>query len=145
MNAERIRRLADRIEVMPSPKTGELYKPDETEIFDMAVIINEPQKTHDCMTVGCIAGYAYVMAMEEDPQPQKLSIADKVTLAQTWLGLGDLDADQLFQLGDSTPVIPDYENVDARRAAATLRRLADTGEVEWFPTALPAQEAINRH
>ena len=119
MNTENILKLAETIE--------------KSETYD------QTRFAHICGTPACIAGHAALLA---EPDGQMVAATERCgphfkfsdgnigyisQIAQTWLGLGDWSADELFQ---GWPFGEDKE-VTAAQAAQVLRHLAETGEVDW--------------
>ena len=114
MNKTNILKLADHIERL------------EPEEYDQRVF------EHDCGTPACIAGHAALCSMrgwgtlfKYHPTP--------ILSARKWLGLDSTQTSLLFA---AFPL-----NVNAnptqQDAAATLRHLAETGEVVWRHRSLP--------
>lgn len=107
MNTERILHIADLIEKL------------EPQQFDMNEWANS------CGTVACIAGWTY------------LTYADEVipgsagTVAAEILGLDEEVANSLFVPTDEDGLDAMYEDITPAHAAQTLRKLAETGEVDW--------------
>ena len=109
MNTELILKTADEIEAMPHGRTRTF---DLAPIagFNMAVTYAE----EDCGTVCCIVGYL-----------TKSHAFDMSTVAEL-LRISQGDAYKLC-----FPVTGEWEKITPAQAAATLRRLAATGEVSW--------------
>lgn len=125
MNKERILALADLIEKQP-------HTPVQAESgFNMADLVRE------CGTPACIAGWA---AWEEEGRPAAVSAPDTgwclERKAQQYLGLapsGEAElSDTAYSLfypeGDQVGF---YDEITPAQAAACLRHLAETGEVDW--------------
>ena len=79
-----------------------------------------------CHTPACIAGHAVWLAgkwhrMEDEEFPEVMSCARR------WLGLEIPEAEELF---DENPM-EWGDTPTPQEAAATLRHLAETGEVRW--------------
>jgi hypothetical protein len=95
---------------------------------------------HTCGTVGCIAGYAAVIALAEDGVGANQLVSD---VAEDWLGLDHTRAKALFtpncysELFEATSTlvranyVPEYRAVKPRHAVAVLEHLLATGEVDW--------------
>lgn len=113
MNTDNIRRLADIIEQQPHTTVSALSG------FTML------NWTHDCGTPACIAGWANYLHNSDGREQVRMESAYR---ARLWLGLGEEDADELFGIGEDDPGL---ESVTPTHAAAVLRHLADTGEVDW--------------
>ena len=102
---------------------------NRTNILQLANYIEqlEPKEydqscfVHDCGTPACIAGHAIDLAGQ-------WSYNAAVWDAVEWLGL---DNDQGHALFDPIPLSPDDKDPTTQDAAATLRHLAETGEVDW--------------
>lgn len=112
MNTERILELATVIESLPHVSPDERATEVPLDSFNM-------EKWH-CGSVGCIAGWAVKLFGGEIPDP--------ALSGQQALGLrGDI-ADDLF-----TPAYGygDYHKITPRDAAKVLRKLAETGHVDW--------------
>lgn len=101
MNTERILHIADLIEKL------------EPQQFDMSDYIY----TAECGTVACIAGWTYLTYG---------GCGDPYSEARNLLGLDEDRADALF-----LPYGCDWEDITPAHAAQTLRKLAETGEVDW--------------
>lgn len=131
MNRERILEVADEIEKL------------DPERFDMSNFITAPgqefpsstsaarvlekEPEHWCNTAGCIAGHTVLMFMEKSAIIDALKKHAVDDCAQAILGLDDYTAGILFY---GHPRL-DLERVSQRQAAATLRNLVETGEVNW--------------
>lgn len=126
MNKERILALADLIE--KQPHTGEA----DLSGFNMEWL------THDCGTPSCIAGWA---AWENDGRPSKMDVDwgfyAVENRAATWMGFAEIteglseSEDQTFLLFYPQNPYDDYHSITPSHAAAVLRNLAETGEVNW--------------
>lgn len=105
MNVERIRELANVIEVQPHTRIE-----DETG-FNMRYF------EHDCGSPACIGGWAnFIWGKGRE---------DTSTEARGYLGISLEHAESLF--------FPDFDmdRITPTHAAAVLRNLADTGKVDW--------------
>lgn len=112
MNIDRINALADLIEKQPHSK-----KSDPSGF-------NMEYWQHTCGTPSCIAGWAVHMSGKD------INVGTVMGDAQRWLGLNDVIGDSLFMAnglrsGKRWFIQPAY-------AAAVLRHLAATGDVDWF-------------
>lgn len=126
MNKERILQLADAIE-----REGARAEPDLG--FNMnylwASYSNDFAK-RPCGTVGCIAGHALHLA----------GINGDFTTAAEWLGLSYIENEEreLFFPGDVSGInIFRWDEITPAHAAAVLRRLVETGKVEWAAVLPP--------
>lgn len=126
MNKERILQLADAIE-----REGARAEPDLG--FNMnylwASYSNDFAK-RPCGTVGCIAGHALHLA----------GINGDFTAAAEWLGLSYIGGEggELFFPGDVSGInISRWDEITPAHAAAVLRRLVETGKVEWAAVLPP--------
>jgi hypothetical protein len=115
MNRERILALADLIE--EQPHTDE----EADEGFTMESI------THDCGTPACIAGWAAWEALGRQRGDLYSIHTDLDAKAREFLDIDPLKAEDLFY--PPFPIV--YATVTPSEAAATLRHLAETGEVDW--------------
>lgn len=111
MNTERILHIADLIEKL------------EPQQFDMSDYVTE----NECGAVACIAGWTYLTY-----GPGEYSAEVHLSAAEH-LGLNRNQADELFipdysNLFDS---LTDWDSITPAHAAQTLRKLAETGEVDW--------------
>ena len=133
MNKERILQLADVIEregALPEPELGfnMLYCRVKTNDDDGSLerdFANRP-----CGTVGCIAGHALRLA----------GINGGFTAAAEWLGLSYIggEGEELFFPGDVSGInISRWDEITPAHAAAVLRRLVETGKVEWAAVLPP--------
>lgn len=125
MNKDRILALADLIE--KQPHTVSLHGSG----FCMNYVL------HSCGTPSCIAGWA---AWEEEGRPKAVSTPDTgwslECKAQKYLGLAtsveaelsDIAYSLFYPEGDRVDL---YDNITPAQAAACLRHLAETGEVDW--------------
>lgn len=77
---------------------------------------------HNCGTPCCIAGWACAEKIEAGE-----SIASHYVTAAVSLGLSLSKATSLFE----PPFHLDWDSISPAHAAAVLRNLADTGEVDW--------------
>lgn len=115
MNVERINALADLIETLPH--VGILEK----EGFNMA------NYQHPCGTPACIAGFAIATYGTGD----HFFSNDPSALAADLLNIEMYVACDLFHVYSSNKVM---SQITPSEAAATLRHLATTGEVDWSIT-----------
>lgn len=130
MNKERILQLADAIEregALSEPKLGfnMLYLLDGADDY----LIKDFAKRL-CGTVGCIAGHALHLA----------GINGDFTAAAEWLGLSYIggEGEELFFPGDVSGInISRWDEITPAHAAAVLRRLVETGKVEWAAVLPP--------
>ena len=125
MNKERVLKLADDLEA------------DEKFVFDMGSFVDklddpawyakyapaENIPENHCGTACCIAGYVSLVYV--DPLTKSWVMAE---VAQTYLGLTGEQASELFEV-ESDDV--DLTDITRTQAVATLRNLAETGEVNW--------------
>jgi hypothetical protein len=115
MNAERILKLADVIEGLPHGTVDWASSIGELSAFNMS--------EWNCGTVGCIAGWTIKVFSKADDSTHY------TTEARSLLGLSSEEAEGLF-----TPRcrdVEDYRRVKPTQAAAVLRHLVATGEVDW--------------
>ena len=125
MNKERILALADLIEKQPhTPLPAE-------NGFNMADLVRE------CGTPSCIAGWA---AWEAEGRPASVRTSTigwaLEREAQNYLGLEGVNKAELSPKAYSLfyPTYEGcfaYEDITPAQAAACLRHLAETGEVDW--------------
>ncbi|MBB3411264.1 hypothetical protein FHT87_005217 [Rhizobium sp. BK316] len=116
MKKEHILALADLIEEQ------EHTEEDDAEGFTMTAI------THDCGTPACIAGWAAWEALGR-PSGHLYDVAcDLEGEATDYLGINPMKADLLFYPPEEVGL---YQEITPSQAAATLRHLAETGEVDW--------------
>lgn len=127
MNKERILQLADAIE-----REGARAEPDLG--FNMnylwASYSNDFAK-RPCGAVGCIAGHALHLAGIN---------GDFTSVAAEWLGLSYIggEGEELFFPGDVSGInISRRDEITPAHAAAVLRRLVETGKVEWAAVLPP--------
>lgn len=96
--------------------------------FNMAVFDPSPvyrdRTGKRCGTACCIAGWTVLKYGHEDQKGD----ADSY-IAGELLGLTPEQADMLFN--PFQVAVCDWENISPKRAARTLERLAETGEVKW--------------
>ncbi|PZP62989.1 MAG: hypothetical protein DI604_28090 [Delftia acidovorans] len=115
MNKERILALANLIEKQPHSAV------EEVSGFNMVSYV------HACGTPACIAGWA--VASEGTPSPlahQPIQPTGVSSRAAKYLGLEYPEAEELFLGG-----VYDLDEITPAQAAACLRHLAETGEVDW--------------
>jgi hypothetical protein len=119
MNKERILAVADAIE------KGSV----QGLSFDMTTYRNE------CGTAGCIAGWVFVMFAEHgsktfrcDPRVEEYIVEQAAEI----LGIDEGSAEALFHAEGGTHR-PEWGTITPQFAATVLRRLAETGEVDWSP------------
>lgn len=122
MRADRIMKLADFVETTP-------YE------FKMSQPWAQPQ----CGTAGCIAGHAAVLWPEVRMSGRIIRYDDDKL--KDFLGIDEETATRLFYPGDYIEIEWEdfdedirYQHITQKGAAATLRRLAVTGEVKWYRT-----------
>lgn len=115
MNKERILALAELIENQPH------------EELESEFGFNMEDFTHPCGTPSCIAGWAVFQAggLEKDYHANS-------KVAAEILGLEHRQAEDLFFAWRSKIGL---EEITPFHAAATLRHLAETGDVDWDATA----------
>ena len=119
MNKERIRHLADVIERQPDAQAK------------LGAGFCMRKFFHECGTPACIAGWAH--ALFSDPVDDALHF--RASYSDEILGLSRRQGDLLFEPDNEHAyfgaVYGETGYVSAKRAAAVLRHLADTGEVDW--------------
>ena len=128
MDKEKLTKLADMIEAA-------VHTPQPIG-FNMGDFITQtytPTYSHTkvdwdgtCGTVGCIAGWACFM---EDPdwyifEGNQGHVWDR---AERFLGLSERTAEHLF----TPPLEINYSAITAGEAVQTIRKLIETGEVDW--------------
>lgn len=99
--------------------------------FNMGDFItdDEPDLSgRSCGTVACIAGHAYILATKNEPRSGFLKSYEVETEAIVFLGLEDVDSDDLFYGHGSTAPL---SKITPEQAIRTLEHLRDTGEVSW--------------
>lgn len=90
------------------------------------------QTGHLCGTTACIAGWA--IALEDGVDRLHMmsrNSANTFDRAQSILGLTYDQAEQLFLRRDHADSQDDLDRTTDDQAIATLKRLAETGEVSW--------------
>ena len=135
---DRIRRLADRVEGLPYGSDDcDLVGPDFTRCEthgDDNLVFNMKKVSYYCDTPGCMIGHARLMAREDGVR------VPRDTPGSTYLGLTDKQAEDLFTPEfkgvDDKPAVwsalpGEFGYIPAPRAAAVLRHLADTKNVDW--------------
>jgi hypothetical protein len=115
VNTERILELADVIERTP-------HKPLPSQSAPARKLRGFNMGEWHCGTVGCMAGWAGQMF---DCHPSDAADALGLTRETAW---------RLFQPIES---IDRWEQIKPKQAAAVLRNLAETGEVDWSIEATP--------
>ncbi len=120
MNKERILALADLIEKLPK---GSVY--GEKSGFDMTDF------SHHCGTPACIGGWA---RWEHFGRPDDIAseiVASQLSYSEVAAGYLGIDleatAEELFY----PPTIDNWQGITPQHAAAVLRNLVETGEVDW--------------
>jgi len=133
MNIDRINDLADLIEKQPHGPSLEKEGGFNMENY-----------FHRCGTPSCIAGWACAMAVDEYGPELKAKakaayrgphIAWSDWLPADYLGL---DRDKSFHLFAPDG---DWSRITPSQAAATLRHLAKTGEVDWSVAVEGSEDA----
>ena len=125
MNKDRILRLAERVEKMPHLSDAGYPLSPTARVFSMH------KYYFDCGAPACIAGHAEVMAEEE--YGKNFGVGNFFHTPQNtadYLELGYDIATELCEpsgFGALTRITPQH-------AAACLRHLVETGEVEWGAT-----------
>jgi len=137
MKTERIKKLADILDA--EQEAVDAAHSDSVRRFgfnmaNYAARNDTDVEGHHCGTVACVAGWAVASfgvsgrAKKVDPRrlftPGRLSFIHKT--AEELLGLSKLQSGDLF-LGTNIP----YNHITPGDAAVTLRKLAETGEVDW--------------
>jgi hypothetical protein len=133
MNKQRILKLADLIEAAPH----DLTRRTPGLSFDMSTYVNY----HGCGTAACIAGWT-VLKFGDD----KWSGTSVSQYARRLLDLKEYVANKLFlpthpqnesnDQDDPSYVHLNYDQITPSMAAAQLRNLAETGELDpylWLP------------
>lgn len=165
MNKENLQKLITHLEKMP-PKAFNLaywLKNEEDGISSMlpfdssgAAAVIETQlssKTHECGTVGCIAGYAALLA-ESEGKARKWD--DVRSVANQWLSAEFMETNYLFipmsaaqeqeegemERSATIPVLLD--KVSVKRVINVLKHLLATGEVDWSKAGWTKREMGNR-
>jgi hypothetical protein len=128
MNKERLLKLADILgqdEHVQSLGIG----------FDITKYFGTGDCEHECGTVACIAGHAYIMQLQEDgicnEEIRRAMYRDEGHIpekAQEYLGLTDEQSFDLF-LGYISK--EHLGGITSRKAATVIRRFVETGKVEW--------------
>ena len=120
LHTDRILQLADVIEQQPDTSV------EAPSGFSMSDV------RHYCGTPCCIAGWALAAAGDTGPESMDLgNYVDVFTRAGNYLGLvGEQDMD-LFAPAYTVALLGDENHITARHAAAVLRHLAETGEIDW--------------
>ena len=113
MNKERILKLADVVERQKHAKVSDSHG------FNMG------EFRHECGTPSCIAGWACALKKRDKTGMKEIDI-DVFSQAKKYLGLSAYEADELF-----IPSSGYWSLITPSQAAATLRNLAETGEVVW--------------
>jgi hypothetical protein len=118
MNIERIRQLADVIAAQPhTPLAAESG-------------FNMNNWTHTCGSPACIAGWANFIRTDDDG-----TFLGDMVAAAAWLGINIRQAAELFQPDEPDKDEPDdilsWSDITPAHAAAVLRHLAVTGQVDW--------------
>lgn len=115
MNKERILALADLIEKQPHVKLNE------------APGFNMSDYRHKCGTPACIAGWAAEISEEN-------SFNGTNYLAEKYLELDRITAKMLFAphfIAGYHKAWKSWNDITPQQAATTLRKLVETGEVDW--------------
>jgi len=110
MNTERLEALAAKIETMPHVNA---WNPS-TSGFNM----KRWRAREDCGTVCCIGGTADVMRKARTSSEERTG---------KWLGLDALTSNRLFY----PYAVRDFSSITPAHAAAVIRNLIKTGEVDW--------------
>ena len=138
LRPDRVRRLADRIDGLPHGSGDcDLVGPDfyrcEVHSEDRPVF-NLAKVSYYCDAPACMIGHARMLAAEDGV------LVPKDTPGTHYLGLAGEQSQALFTpefMGvDDKPAVwnalpGEFGYIPAPRAAAVLRHLADTGEVDW--------------
>lgn len=125
MNKRNILRVARAIEQAAKPKAKPLAGFNMAYFIDNGATLGD-LSGHDCGTTCCIAGWARIV--EEGKFSKRWSEHATAAKARAFL---DLDGDQGSELfyGLNSPTL--LQNIKPKQAVATLRHLAQTGEVNW--------------
>lgn len=131
MNKQNVMRVADAIERAElAPEFG--FNMNYVEATRGAFA--QDMTGRECGSVGCIAGWCAKLADNDDDDYKKrgsiltyCSDQSVFNRAQEWLDLSDAQAGPLF--GPET--LEDWDNITTAQAVATLRHLAETGDVVW--------------
>ena len=118
VHTQRQMRLANLLDGMPHHTVVE----PEEEGFNLAVWWDGL-----CTSVGCIGGWT-LQLMQQDGIPFGNRNAEQA--AMHYLGLNPAQAGAIFYPNDEQLPL-EYSEVDADHAAAVVRHLAETGEVNW--------------
>ena len=148
MNVERILELADHIEALPDyDLVGRRFVNYGTSLPHEEVPVETCFRmrftTHPCGAPACIAGWAdHLWGDEYEGQETTAWDTQKIMArAMLALGLSREQAQRLFMPSyehadyDASPY--HYRYVNPARAAAQLRLLAKTGDVDWILTRGP--------
>jgi hypothetical protein len=127
MNTQNITLLANLIEALPPERFNMRFW--ATQVGNEAAMVTAADLIHDCGTCACIGGWAQALAT---PPGERVDVrlgltGDPTNAAAKWLGIDDDQhlIEQLFM-----PDL-DWASITQAQAVATLRRLAETGEVQW--------------
>ena len=133
MNVENILKVADAIEQHSIPDLG----------FNLAWWFSpegrpsDDRSGHGCGTTACIAGWAVAVRDGGVPHDRPGSF-DWLNEAGDFMGLPSPDVEEVYDPTRAALMLTLDETVTPVRAAAVLRHLAATGEVDWSipsPTA----------
>jgi uncharacterized lipoprotein YmbA len=104
--------------------------------FNMMVFIERP-RAHDCGTACCIAGAAIQFAQDKPFSYDEWleTPANPFQWASTLLDIDYLQASLLFHCEDEYgEVVASQREIDSQWAARCIRKLIDTGGVDWLGT-----------
>lgn len=128
MKSRNLYRVAKRIENIQKRNVGFNMGP----IYLNSGRVYSDQSGHECGTVACIAGHAYLEAGHTRAQLKRaLDAGDSVwDAARDFLGLTPHQAQLLFAPPLAAREVG-LENIPQSAAVETLRRAARTHEIDW--------------
>ena len=135
MRKDRLLRLADRLELTRNRRDGMPCPPDHNELlFNMGEYLHQSWQG----TTGCIAGRARIMSQEdteEFPHDNNPDEHPVMAIARQYLDLTQEEAKNLFAPSKYLGTLI-RRSLTAQQAAQTVRRLAETGKIDWSITGV---------
>ena len=109
--------------------------PDHNELlFNMGEYLHQNWQG----TTGCIAGLAQIMSQEDGEEFHLTTVPDEhpvMAIARQYLDLTQEEAKSLFAPSKYLGTLIRH-SLTAQQAAQTVRRLAETGKIDWSITGV---------
>jgi hypothetical protein len=134
MKSKNMNRVADRIEAIAKADAKRVTIGFNMGSLKAAAVTKTCDLTgHDCGTVACIAGHAYLEAGHTPSQLKKANTAVIWSVAKEFFGITEFEAEDLFAPYTlmNTKDVGRLSNIPLDMAVATLRASASAKRITW--------------